>query len=238
MREEGFISQLVDSGIESLGIFYSIYRGVVVDIDDFLNIDRIKVYVPELNLTDWALPKNNHGSHNCGFRLHPLPKEQDIVYVTFEYGNPAKPLWEWHSWGEDQKPSDFNDPDVCGLVTPKGTKILINDRTGEIYIGAKTQIAISAEGPGIVLSADTIMINANTTKVHHGENGGVINISDLTSKLNNLVNEVESLKSNFNTHTHAGVQSGPGITNVPNNPVTKPISKFNKEDYEDETFLH
>lgn len=82
------------------------------------------------------------------------------------------------------------------------------------------------------------MLNAESTEIHHGENGGVINISELTQKLNQLVNEVNALRTAFNTHTHQGVTTGSDTTAPTVTQVTKPISQFNKKDYEDESFLH
>ena len=61
---------------------------------------------------------------------------------------------------------------------------------------------------------------------------------ELTQKLNQLVNEVNTLRNTFNTHTHQGVTPGQGTTAPTATKVTKPISQFNKKDYEDESFLH
>lgn len=235
-REEGFISQIVENGLDAIGRYYSIYRGVVTDIEDDMALDRLKVYVPELDIAEWALPRGQMGSHNCGFRSHPLPKIQDIVYVTFEDGNPSKPLWEWHGWGEMQMPDDFLDPDVCGLITPKGTKVLVNDRTGEVYIQAKSRIGILAEGDdGIAVSANKIYLNSKDQVIINGGIQGAVDIIALTERLNQLVMEIESLKASYNSHTHT-TPSGPSSSPV--TPYTKNISTFNKSQYEDTALLH
>ena len=231
--------QIVDYGLDSTGRHYSVYRGVVSDIDDKNKMDRLLVFIPELNIQEWALPRGSHGSHVCGFRQHPLPKVNDIVYVTFEDGNPALPLWEWHSWAEYQRPEEFEDPDVCGLITPKGTQVLVNDRTGELIIKAKQRIAVQAEGEdGIAVAAEKIYLNSLDQVIVNQGKYGVINILELTDKLNNLVREINHLRNIFNTHTHQGVQTGSGTTSQTLTQVTKPITQFNKGDYEDESFLH
>lgn len=233
------LQNMVDHGLDTIGRHYSIYRGTVVDIEDQMNMDRLLVYVPELQITDWALPRGSHGSHVCGFRQHPLPKVNDIVYITFEDGNPALPLWEWHSWAELQRPEEFDDPDICGIITPKGTKVLVNDRTGEVMISAKQRISILAEGEdGIAIGAEKIFLNSRGTVVINQGDQGVPDIVNLTQKLNQLVNEVETLRNTFNAHTHPGVTAGPGSTSPTVTPVTKPITQFNKTDYEDKSFLH
>lgn len=239
MNGKDVVQKIVDQGLDSLGRHYSIYRAAVVEVEDPLKMDRLLVYVPELQIQDWALPRNSHGSHVCGFRSHPLPKLNDIVYVTFEDGNPALPLWEWHSWAEKQRPPEFDDPDVCGIITPKGTQVLINDRTGEITINAKQRIAIYADGSdGIAVAAEKIIISSKDQVIVNQGDQGVPNIVELTQKLNNLVKEIDQLRTTFNTHTHQGVQSGPGTTAPTTSQVAKPITQFNKEDYEDKSFLH
>lgn len=233
------LQNMVDHGLDSIGRYYSIYRGAVVDIEDDMKMDRLLVYVPELQIINWALPRGSHGSHVCGFRQHPLPKINDIVYITFEDGNPALPLWEWHSWAELQRPEEFDDPDICGIITPKGTKVLVNDRTGEVMISAKQRISILAEGEdGIAIGAEKIFLNSRDKVVINQGNQGVPDIVNLTQKLNQLVNEVETLRTMFNTHTHPGVTVGPGSTSPIATQATKPITKFNKTDYEDKSFLH
>lgn len=233
------VKSIVDEGIDSLGRHYSIYRGLVVNIEDELNIDRLLVYIPELNVQEWALPRNSHGSHLCGFRQHPLPKVNDVVYITFEDANPSLPLWEWHGWAENQKPLEFDDPDVCGVITPKGTKVLVNDRTGEIIIDAKTRMVIKSNGDdGLVIAGNRVYINSKDKIIfNQGTKDGVVNINELTDKLNNLIQELEVLKENFNSHTHTGVTTGSSVSGVTLQQQPS-FTRFNKEEYEDKNFLH
>lgn len=232
---------IVDEGLDSTGRYYSIYRGVVLSTDDPMQMNRLKVYIPSLDIMEWALPRNQHGSTNSGFRLCPLPDFNDLVYVTFVNGNPGEPLWEFHGWGAEQMPDEFLDENVCGIITPGGTKVLIDDVNGLITMSTQKDIVIkvdSGDGNGIILNADIIRLLANNQAIINNGENGVPNIVELTQKLNQLVQEVEQLRSMYNSHTHPGVMAGPAATSPTVNQVTKPISQFNKEDYEDKTFLH
>lgn len=84
----------------------------------------------------------------------------------------------------------------------------------------------------VAISGQTdISLDSEQITLNGGENGGLINIQDLTSKLNELVNA-------FNNHTHqiTGVQPGSGSVTAP--PVMSPASTFTASDYEDTTVTH
>lgn len=235
------VQNIVDNGLDAVGRYYSVYRAVVLDTDDPMQMNRVKVFVPSLDLMEWALPRNQHGTTNAGFRLFPLPMFNDIVYVTFFNGNPAEPLWEYHGWGHEQMPDEFLDENVCGLITPGGTKILVDDANGTIYISTTQRMVLevkSGDGDGIIINADKIRLLANDTVVVNEGEQGVPKIVELTNKLNQLVQELETLRNIVNTHTHSGVTTGPGASGPSAVQAAKPFSQFNKEDYEDKTFLH
>ena len=43
-------SHIVEEGLDSVGRYYSIYRGVVLSTDDPMQMNRVKVYVPSLDI--------------------------------------------------------------------------------------------------------------------------------------------------------------------------------------------
>lgn len=94
------------------------------------------------------------------------------------------------------------------LVTPKiGTAVTVGSLSGDL-----TQL--------VVLQVDHI----ESIVINGGKLGGLINIEQLTDKINGLVDT-------FNSHTHTGVH---GATSGPNSPA----SSFRKGDYEDESVKH
>ena len=94
------------------------------------------------------------------------------------------------------KKKHFDDPDVCGIITQKGTCIILNDRTGELFLKSPTRMAIQAEGEeGVIINAEHIYLSSlDQVQVNKGDQG-VIFINELTEKLNKLVKEVSNLNA-------------------------------------------
>lgn len=232
---------IVNQGIEAFGRYYSKYRGIVVDNDDPYSMNRLKVAVPDIHggIIDWALPVNQEGSMDSGMK-YLTPKVKDIVWVSFENGNPSKPLWEYCGWGLRECPEELAKPNTLGLVTPNGNKILLDEDNGQLTIHVSGDVLVVSESGDLQLTTKkgSIILDASEGIFgHDGEKGGLINIDDLTDKLNNLQQELEKLRSTFNTHTH--ISSNPGSLSSPTSKqATSPFSRFNKKEYEDTTFLH
>lgn len=232
---------IVNQGIEAFGRYYSRYRGIVLDNDDPYSMNRLKVAVPDIQggIIDWAIPVNQEGSMDSGMK-YLTPKPKDIVWVSFENGNPSKPLWEYCGWGLEECPEELAKPNTLGFVTPNGNKVFLDEDEGHLTVHVKGNVMVISEGGDIQLTTKkgSIILDAEEGIFgHDGENGGLINIDTLTDKLNNLQQELEGLRNNFNNHTHAS--SSPGSQSSPTGQqATSPFSKFNKEDYEDKTFLH
>lgn len=94
------------------------------------------------------------------------------------------------------------------LIVPKvGTAVTVGSLTGDL-----AQL--------VVLHVD----HAEKVILNGGSLGGLVNIGELTEKLNALVDA-------FNSHTHQGVH---GPTGAP----LKSTETFSREDYEDATITH
>src|SRR4030065_133093 len=78
--------------------FFGKYRGEVVDNDDPTLRGRIKVLVPAVlgTLEAWAMPCVPYAGQGSG--LYTLPKPGTQVWVEFEGGDPAYPIWSGCFW--------------------------------------------------------------------------------------------------------------------------------------------
>lgn len=117
-----------------------------------------------------------------------------------------------------------NDEESGILITPKvGSYVLVADLSGGKKV---TMVTV------MYSEIDKIVING-------GKNDGLINICDLTDKLNKLVDEVNALKDKFNGHTHTGTGYNGAVLTI--NATTSKASaatKFSKDDYEDTLITH
>ena len=106
------------------------------------------------------------------------------------------------------------DDDGEMLVTPKvGSAVTVGSLSGDL-----SQL--------VVLQVDHI----ETIVINGGKLGGLINIEQLTDKINELI-------KTFNSHTHQVTVSHPGGTFTTVTPGST-AQDFNKGDYEDETIKH
>ena len=87
------------------------------------------------------------------------------------------------------------------------------------------------------LSSESIRIDCDDIIFNGGDNGELINIDELTTKLNDLTLKVNSLITKFNLHAHGGVSTGSGVSSTPNQSET-PADAFSKGDYADTKIKH
>lgn len=240
---------IVEKGLEGLNRFYGIYRALVRENRDPTNTNRLLLWIPEVmgGIVQWAYPRGQYGSIGYGVKWV-TPKINEVVYVTFEYGDASKPLWEPHGWSKGESPSPINHPAVGGFITPRGNMFYYDERDNSLHINFKGTIYVQGGEDVVVVAKDIISISSeNGVILNGGGNGGMVNAAELTQKLNQLVQELETQKqqlnlciSLLNTHTHnctaPGTPSGPNLMQM--QAITQKFSQFNSLDYEDEKALH
>ncbi len=78
---------------------YGKYRGIVVDSADPSRLGRVKVSVPSVmapNQAEWAMPCVPYATG--GPDKLKIPPVGTAVWVDFEAGNSARPVWVGRYW--------------------------------------------------------------------------------------------------------------------------------------------
>lgn len=229
---------IIEKGLEGINRYYSIYRAIVLSNEDSDNSNGLLLWMPEVlgGIKQWAYPRHQYGSLGCGIKGL-TPQVGDTVYVTFEYGDASKPLWEYHGWARGEAPIPLNNPLVGGFITPNGNRVIYNEEDNTLDVYFNGQVFIHGKGETVVTSDSSVTIKGGAgVVINDGANGGQVNIQELTQKLNQLVQELEQVKAELNLHTHTGNSGSP--TSPPLTPITKTFTPFVAEDYEDEKALH
>lgn len=171
-----FIEKIIYYGLESIGKYYSSYRGYVVDNEDPENMNRIMVQVPVIargkTLNVWAWPKHTFSGSDYGVQV--LPPKGDMVWVEFEMGNPSSPMWFHGHYARNEKPVEFATAEVYGFKTPKGQMVIIDDRDDIEKIIIKSNKHIIMEGDKVILEGDEIFLEGSirgTPRFAVGGNG-------------------------------------------------------------------
>lgn len=196
---EELIKIIQERGIEAIGRFYSTYRAIVIG-QDSNNQNRLKVYIPNLfnGITAWAYPKGQMGGDGFGFKGL-TPKETSIVYVEFEGGDPRHPLWTYHGWAIDECPPDLQGTDTLGIVTPKGNKIILQEKDGILTVKINGDINItSLEGNVNVECPKDVNIISENIILKEGE-VGIPESTPLVERINTLEKDINDLKKVFNS---------------------------------------
>jgi len=117
--------------------WYGIFRAVVVEVEDPMFLDRVRVRVPEIlgnTVTDWAWPKS--AVVNCSWK----PIVGSRVWVEFENGDIDRPLYSgsWYPLDKKDKNTSLIPLEVLEnnkadytrtriIKSPAGHKILVKD---------------------------------------------------------------------------------------------------------------
>jgi len=133
------IQGLVDHGLENVGMYYSIYRAFVANVEDPENLQRLELIIPQVSGNQaynfWAYPIGVFAGPGYGMQV--LPKKGDMVWVQFEGGKPEIPVWSHgHPARRDMPEGDgeLKQYDCYWFVSPTGHKVKINDTKNTIHI--------------------------------------------------------------------------------------------------------
>ena len=197
---------VVELASEARERFYGKYRGTVADVDDPDSLGRIKVQVPEVYgevVSPWALPCVPYAGPSVGF--YAIPPVGAGVWVEFEAGDPARPIWTGAWWGRDDPPKDEK-----GMAASPPLKIWRSEKGLLIAFDDDGDTATLSDGNGSNLV--TIKVNEGQVRVHATAKVVVeapqIELIDGASHPlvfgDSLLNYLNNLVTIFSTHMHPG----------------------------------
>ncbi len=154
------LQELVERLVERVeGRYYGKYRGLVTDNQDRDSLGRVKAKVPRL-LADvelgWALPCAPYGgSSDQG--LFNIPDTGASVWIEFEGGDLAYPIWCGTWWGDGEVPESAT-PDQKVFKTSSGHKVVFDDQAGSVVLTDSNSNVMTLDSNGMKF-ADS---NSNT----------------------------------------------------------------------------
>jgi len=161
--------------------FFGKYRGIVTDIQDPMQLMRVKARVPDVmgdKESGWAMPCLPFGGSGMGFFA--LPTVGAGIWVEFEHGDPDYPIWTGCWLGAQ---SDL----PSALLAPPYKKVLI--RTGG---GNSITLDDSPGAGGITLETaggQKLTLTATGVELDNGS-GALIKLSGTQVNVNNGALEV------------------------------------------------
>jgi hypothetical protein len=179
MTIKEIFQNIVFYGLESLGKYYSSYRGYVVDNEDEEGLGRIQIKIPTITQNKvhptWAYPKTQWGGNDYGMQL--LPLKGEMVWVEFEHGDTRFPIWNFAHRAKQEKPEEFSSSKIYGFKSPKGQVIIIDDNEEKIFI-------------------------------NHGNNEGLVKVIETTEMFNKNEEKINEILSYLKNHVHIDPISG------------------------------
>lgn len=150
--------------------YYGKYRGIVSDIGE--NEEGvpccIKAKVSDIYHEDespWALPCVPFTGKGAGFVF--LPEVDDNVWIEFEAGDIARPIWVGGWWPRGKRPAP--EGDTIRLISTKANHQIILDEAGD-------KIVIKHPGgSGITMTGGSIKLSVGTNEIEISSSGIKIN---------------------------------------------------------------
>lgn len=199
-----FIDRLTQWGLEYFGLYYGVYRAVVVSNEDKENAGqpdpygRLTFYCPAVGDSDsvrrvaWPIAPAAGG----GWGFKTLPPPDSRVYVQFECGRLTAPLWLGGWWGDDGIPDDLNKTETHWWLTPGGHQVILDEQEGGQVIRIRhmdeeTRIEFDNDG-------NIFVVNRANSKIHIGDgaenaNEPVVLGETLKGLLESLIDAIKAM---------------------------------------------
>ena len=186
---DSLIEKVQRFGIEGVfSRFYGIYIAIVEDVEDPNSMGRIRVQVPALGqrrapTAIWARPAVFGGSEGTGVFFG--PSVDDRVWVSFEAGNPDKPVYFGGFMGNGKAASEFGSYLKRGFKTPVGHYVRISDEEDDQHITMSASngayATMNKDGDLLLSSAEGSYINLSAKDQRttiHDVGGSLITMKD------------------------------------------------------------
>jgi hypothetical protein len=185
---------------------YGKFRGTVSDNNDPNNQGRITAKVPAvLQEVDsgWALPAAPYAGDGVG--AWSIPPVGAGVWIEFEGGDVAFPIWTGCWWAGDQRPQDQNatqaTPALKILRSEKGLIVALDDDAQTISLSDSSGdnfVEITVEQGSVKVQGTTkVVVQAPRIELVEDSTHPLVFGDDLLEYLNQIV-------TLFNTHIHPG----------------------------------
>ncbi len=164
------------------GKHFGKYRGIVREIDAATGMIRAEMAdFFDDGLCPWATPCVPFAGPKHGLLL--MPEIDDGVWIEFEAGNLANPIWSGCWWADDDERPEPNADLSRLLATRKGHKILIDDHADKIRLTHSTgaEITLGSDEISLVVGQCSIRI----TKTEVSINGKMAKITKAGASLVN-----------------------------------------------------
>jgi hypothetical protein len=137
--------------------FYGKYRGSVVQALSGDDLGKLEVLVPDVlgSQSGVAYPCVPFAGSSHG--LVAVPEKGDNVWIEFEGGNPAQPIWVG-SWWDSNGPPSPGDVKVRCWVTTGGLVLAMDDDQKQLSLQ-------HPDGPSITLSSDGITLSTASASI-------------------------------------------------------------------------
>jgi len=215
---------------------FGLYRGIVRDVADPENLGRVRLEVPEVwgggRLSNWASYCSGFGGGGAGFYL--LPRPGDGVWVLFERGEPARPVWIGFWFNSQDKRPEPGGKETRVLRSKAGHRIVFGDEEGKEYVeiqdkaggfvridsaagevvvqaGKKVVLKTGADSIGIDSEGDEIVVEAGKSLLLGSASAAEPLVLGKAFKtfFNQFVTMFNNLGMTFDTHTHIGNMGAP-----------------------------
>ncbi len=217
-------SMVVKLAEQARNQYYGKYRGIVAENEDPENMGRVKARVPDVFqdvVTSWALPCSPYAGVGSG--QYSIPAVDAGVWIEFEAGDPAKPIWTGCWWGRDEVPVNEEgtgkSPTLKVIRSETGLLVSMDDDGQTLSISDK-------DGENIlkieVRSGDVLLKGVSKVTVEAPQICLVENARHPVVFGDNMLKYLTQLVTTLQIHTHPG-QLAAGV--LPVSPMV-PVPTF------------
>ena len=161
---------------------YGKYRGIVRQVGQGREFGMITALVPAVygqEETPWALPAAPFAGAKHGLVL--IPEAGDGVWIEFEAGNIAIPIWTGCWWRDGDNPAES--PKARLLATSAGHQVLIDEDADKILLKHPGGAEISMTSDAISLKLGSCELKITTSEINL--NNGMVKVTTAGASLVN-----------------------------------------------------